>query len=176
MTLPDYNITDPFTVIYEQIRTIIMGDRVLGPLLSAIKFKDLADVAFQQLISTPSTNYADTPQVYLVQGKRKISPFGWNSKIASWIQTYPLIATHFDQRLVDTKLGTNPFKWRLMTCLNTAGPQLGLNGLVYGFNDDDGVDDIFGHQEFKQFQDRWMTVDNIQVTAYVSRDTIAAGS
>jgi len=171
MPVVPFNQVDPFTQCYQALRDIIMTDPVLAAApfsMTSAKFQDLSDPKFFQLLNKASVQGADAPQVYMVQGKAQIKIFGTNSRISNFRQIYPLIAVHADQRV----LNVNIFKWRLMVSLFKAGGDIGLTTLVQTVDISDGIDDLFGHQEFKQFQERWMTVTNIVVDGYIDRNDV----
>lgn len=173
MPIQPFNTVDPFTQVYTALRNIIMGDAVLAAApfsMTTAKFQDLSDPKFFQLLNKASLQTADTPQMYMVQGKTGIRPWGTNSKIANFRQVYPLIVVLSNQSLFPV----NVVKWRLWVSLYQAGNDIGLRGLVGNVSIDDGVDDLFGHQEFKQFQERWMTVTNIVVDGYLDRGVVNA--
>lgn len=168
----DFNVVDPFTQIYVALRNIVLNDPVLTTAISTAKFPDMTDPNFSNAINLASLNSADAPRVYLVQGKFSIVPFGPNALQGQFIQTYPLITVFKDQRIVlggAGNISVNQYKWRMMVAMGKAGPSLGLNQLVQKFWMDDAADDLFGHPEMKQMQDRWMTILNIRVQGYIDR-------
>jgi hypothetical protein len=172
--IQDLATVDPFTQIYRNVRQMLLDDTVLGNQGTRIglkpgNFPDLTNLATAKLVLKDSQNVADSPQVFVLSGTFTLKPWGSNSQIGEFVQSYPLVCSFADQNAA----APNLFKWRLMCAAMRAGTQLGLAGLVKAFELTDGTDDILGQQAIKQLQDRWCVFGGVRVHGYVSRSYLA---
>lgn len=167
MPLQDFNTLDPFSQIYQAVRGFMMADSVLNGIIKTGNFYDVSDPDFFQP-KQQSLNVADTPEFIMVQGKFALHPYGTNSKIASFVQNYPLITNYADLSLSVL----NKVKYRTMVAFKNAGGDLGLKGLVEKWIITDGEDDPFGKRDLKRDQIRFMAILNIVVTGYIDRNEL----
>lgn len=115
---------------------------------------------------------ADTSEVVLAQGPFVLKPFGSNSLSGDFQQSYPIIITQDNLALING----NAVKWAVLGALfrmNPNAPDLGLYGLVRGWNITDGRDDMFGMSRWKRDSSRLVSLLTINVDFYVPRATLA---
>lgn len=79
----------PFTVAYKAIVAALKANASFNTLVKIGDFNDLSDGKTRQL--KQAIQFADTPEVTLLQGPFMLQPTGSNSKVAQLSKTYNLV-------------------------------------------------------------------------------------
>jgi hypothetical protein len=168
MTNDTFLMLDPFTQISRAILALLQADAGWARMVKPGNIVDMTADTFERFKT--QLQPADVPEVVLLQSDFKLKPFGASSRIAEMEQDYQLIVTHSSLRVRPI----NVLKYQTLIALANAGPSLGLDGLVRGWEITSGQDDAFGQKQWRRGSTRWVSVLTIRVGMYVSRDRLAS--
>ena len=115
---------------------------------------------------------ADTPEVVLAQAGFVLRPFAGNSVCGDFMQSYPIIITNDNLGLIRG----NAVKYAVLGAvfrINPHVPDLGLAGLVRGWDITDGRDNLFSNEPTKRGAERLASLLSINVNFFVPRATLA---
>jgi len=160
-------VADPFTQTYQAIRAALLAWPKFSALVKPGNFPDMSDTKFERF--KPEVAPGDLPEVALLQGAFKLTPFGCNSRVFSAMQTYPLIAT-FNLLQVTP---VNVLNFEFGRAMLKAGENLGLP-FIRTWDITASNDDAFGQQEWKRGTMRWVSVSQITVQMDLDQRTIFA--
>lgn len=157
---------NPFTEVYQTIRTGLLAYAPFAALVKDKNFRDATDPTFNRFRDEIAPS--DTPEIILVQGKRELKPFGRNSQVADFSLSYPIIAT-FDSTL--RVVPVNDVIYAGFIAMLKLGDDLGLP-YVRSWDIAAAGDDPFGQQEWKRGAMRYLSLLQINVEMYQSRQTL----
>jgi hypothetical protein len=161
---------DPFTQCSRAILSALQENPGWAAMVKPGNVVDMTAHSFEQFKSRLMP--ADVPEVILLQGEFRLKPFGASSRIAEMEQSFQLIVTHDSLRARPV----NFMKYQTLTALAKAGPTLGFDGLVRGWEITQGNDDALGQKHWRRGTQRWVSVLSINVSLYVSREKLLANS
>lgn len=161
-------MTDPFTTAASAILGALRASAGFTALVAPGNVIDMTVDCFEQF--KKQVQPADLPEVILLQGEFVLRPFGANSRTTDLSQTWQLIVTHDSLRARPV----NVLKYQTMTALLKAGTNLGLAGLVRGWEITDGHDNALGQSQWKRGTARWVSVLAITVQMYLMRQQVLA--
>src|SRR3984957_3085059 len=145
---------DPFTAAHQAIFAAFENCAPLAALIPAGNFVDTTDPLFQQF--KPNAQAADTPQLTILQDEFTLPPFGGNSAVVQFSQSYRVLVCTDVLQVVPL----NQVKYQMLAALVSAGPNLGLS-CVKSFEVKPGRDDSESEQSR-----RWASVFTITVNLY----------
>jgi hypothetical protein len=159
---------DPFTQVCRAILGALRADAAWAALVKPGNVVDMTADSFEQFRSRLEP--ADVPEVILLQGQFKLQPFGSSSRIAEMEQGFQFIVTHDSLRVRPV----NQLKYQTLVALAKSGPTLGLDGLIRGWEITQGEDDALGQKQWRRGTRRWVSVLEVHVSMYVTRETLVA--
>jgi hypothetical protein len=159
---------DPFTQIARAILAALQADCGWAALVKPGNVIDMTASTFERFKS--QLQPGDVPEVILLQGDFNLQPFGGNSRIATLEQTYALVTTHDSLRVAPV----NALKYLTLVALTKAGPSLGLQGLVRGWEITQSADDALGQKQWRRGTQRWVSVLSIRVNMYLPREMLTS--
>jgi hypothetical protein len=163
-------MTDPFTQCSRAILSALQDDAGWSAMVKPGNVVDMTAHSFEQFKSRLMP--ADVPEAILLQGEFRLKPFGASSRIAEMEQSFQLIVTHDSLRVRPV----NCLKYQTLAALAKAGPTLGFDGLVRGWEITQGNDDALGQKHWRRGTQRWVSVLSIHVSIYVPREKLLGSS
>lgn len=112
---------DPISHVANTIHDVLMGFADFAAIIQDSNFIRMTNPTTAFLTAAPTP--ANFPRVFLSQGGNTPYPWGTNSMVTSYMQTYSLIV--ITTNLVVTPL--NAMKWAITRAFLNAGPDLGLS-------------------------------------------------
>lgn len=161
---------DPFTQCARAILSSLQGDPGWAEMVKSGNVVDMTAHSFERFKSQLMP--ADVPEVILLQGEFRLKPFGASSRIAEMEQSFQLIVTHDSLRVRPV----NRLKYQTLVALAKAGPTLGFDGMVRGWEITQGDDDALGQKHWRRGTQRWVSVLAIRVSLYVPRERLISSS
>lgn len=162
--------TDPFTRVYQAIRNGMIAWHGITEILtkgSTLRLRDFTDFSDPQVRNKPPSEAPnDYPDFYLDLGQFHLDAYG-NSRAAKFGQSYRLFISNQFYSIVNPGL----VKIHTLAALTNLGLDLGLPGLVVGWNITSGSDEL---QSFVRPHNGWTTVLSINVEMAMSRNDLLA--
>lgn len=161
-------MVDPFTQTSQAILAALQADAAWSAMVKPGNVIDMTADTFERFKS--QLQPGDVPEAILLQGDFTLKPFGASSRIAEMEQGYQLVVTHDSLRVRPV----NWLKFQTLIALARAGPTLGFDGLIRGWEITNGQDDALGQKQWRRGTQRWVSVLTIRVSMYMARDRLAS--
>lgn len=161
---------DPFTQTSRAILSALQADPGWAALVKPGNMIDMTTHSFERFKT--QVQPADLPEVILLQGEFRLTPFGGSSRIAEMDQSFGLIVTHDSLRVRPV----NQLKYQTLIALAKSGPTLGYDGLIRDWEITEGDDDAIGQKQWRRGTQRWVSALTIRVNMYIGRDRLISSS
>lgn len=173
VTIPDLWLPDPFTAVYNAIRTGMLAYSGFRQAINATTtgaadahFLSWTDARFKKL--PEQLGPKDLPLVVMYQAPFKLRVAGRNSMTCEVEQSFDLLTTVEDLRLPPL----NSVKWNSFLALRRIPQDMGLGGLVREWDIVGGADDAFGQSQWKAGFERYVSMTRLTVQMVFSRQLL----
>jgi hypothetical protein len=161
-------MVDPFTQTSRAILGALQADPAWGAMVKPGNVIDMTAESFERFRT--QLQPADVPEAILLQSDFTLKPFGASSRVAEMEQSYQLIVTHDSLRVRPV----NHLKFQTLIALAKAGPTLGFDGLIRGWEITQGADDSQGQKQWRRGTLRWVSVLTVRVSMYLTRERLVS--